>query len=103
MKEIYYAQSRQLGLKIACFRKLRGLMQEQLAGRIDRAPVFIGHMEAPNINKAVSLDTLFNIAQLRGCWMFQPTSIFIFCLTSRFAAGFSCGADADDKDFCRME
>ena len=44
-------------------RKLRGLTQEELAERIDRSPAFVGHVEAPNIKKAVSLDTLFAIAQ----------------------------------------
>ena len=54
----------QLGLKIAYYRKMRGLTQEQLAEKIDRTPAFIGHVEAPNINKAVSLDTLFEIAKV---------------------------------------
>ena len=62
MKLIYEPEYMQLGLKIAYYRKLRGLTQEQLAERIDRTPAFIGHVEAPNINKAVSLDTLFDIA-----------------------------------------
>lgn len=53
----------QVGLKIAYYRKLRGLTQEQLAEIIDRNPAFIGHVEAPNINRAVSLDTLFAIAK----------------------------------------
>ena len=51
-----------MGLRIAYYRKLRGLTQEQLAEQIDRTPAFIGHVEAPNIKKAVSLDTLFQIA-----------------------------------------
>ena len=63
MKPIYETQYLQLGLKIAYYRKLRGLTQEQLAERIDRTPAFIGHVEAPNISKAVSLDTLFDIAK----------------------------------------
>lgn len=62
MKEIYQNEYLQLGLKIAYYRKLRGLTQEQLAELIDKAPAFIGHVEAPNINKAISLDTLFDIA-----------------------------------------
>ena len=62
MKAIYEREYLQIGLKIAYFRKLRGLTQEQLAERIDRTPAFIGHVEAPNISKAVSLDTLFDIA-----------------------------------------
>lgn len=62
MKLIYSDEYLQLGLKIAYYRKLRGLTQEQLAERIDRTPAFIGHVEAPNISKAISLDTLFDIA-----------------------------------------
>ena len=62
MKPVYRAEYLQVGLKIAYYRKLRGLTQEQLAERIDRTPAFIGHVEAPNISKAVSLDTLFDIA-----------------------------------------
>lgn len=62
MKPVYNSEYLQLGLKIAYYRKLRGLTQEQLAERIDRTPAFIGHVEAPNVRKAVSLDTLFDIA-----------------------------------------
>ncbi len=64
MKAIYEREYLQVGLKIAYYRKLRGLTQEQLAERIDRTPAFIGHVEAPNISKAVSLDTLFDIASV---------------------------------------
>lgn len=62
MKAIYENEYLQLGLKIAYYRKLRGLTQEQLAEKVDRTPAFIGHVEAPNISKAISLDTLFDIA-----------------------------------------
>ena len=62
MKAIYESEYLQLGLKIAYYRKLRGLTQEELAEKIDRTPAFIGHVEAPNIQKAISLDTLFDIA-----------------------------------------
>ncbi len=64
MKAIYESEYRQLGLKIAYYRKLRGLTQEELAEKIDRTPAFIGHVEAPNVKKAVSLDTLFDIARV---------------------------------------
>lgn len=62
MKTIYESEYLQLGLKIAYYRKLRGLTQEQLAEKIERTSAFIGHVEAPNISKAISLDTLFDIA-----------------------------------------
>lgn len=50
------------GLKIAYYRKIRGLTQEELAERVGLTPAFVGHLEAPNIAKALSLDTLFDIA-----------------------------------------
>lgn len=62
MKEIYIEKYRQIGLKIAYYRKLRGLTQEELAEQVGLTPAFIGHLEAPNIPKALSLDTLFDIA-----------------------------------------
>lgn len=62
MKDTHIDKYRQLGLKIAYYRKLRGFTQEQLAEQIGLSTAFIGHVEAPNINKAVSLDTLFDIA-----------------------------------------
>ena len=62
MKPVYQSEYLQLGLKISYYRKLRGLTQEQLAEKINKTPAFIGHVEAPNISKAVSLDTLFDIA-----------------------------------------
>lgn len=63
MKEIYDDKYLQIGLKISYYRKLRGLTQEQLAEKVERTPAFIGHVEAPNVRKAVSLDTLFDIAE----------------------------------------
>lgn len=63
MNLLYESEYMQLGLKIAYYRKLRGITQEQLAERINRTPAFIGHVEAPNINKAISLDTLFEISK----------------------------------------
>lgn len=62
MKSIYAEKYRQIGLKIAYYRKLRGLTQEELAEQVGLTPAFIGHLEAPNISKALSLDSLFDIA-----------------------------------------
>ena len=70
----------QLGLKNAYYRKLRGLTQEQLTEKVGRTPAFIGHVEAPNIQKAISLDTLFSIADTLDVpaykfLMFDPTDL----------------------------
>ncbi len=64
MKEKYYEQYRRIGLKISYYRKLKGYTQEQLAEMIDKNLAFIGAVEAPNINRTVSLDTLFDIADV---------------------------------------
>lgn len=60
--EKYTGQYPQIGLKNAYYRKLRGLTQEELTERIGLTPAFIGHLEAPSIPKALSMDTLFDSA-----------------------------------------
>ncbi|MBQ9947653.1 MAG: helix-turn-helix transcriptional regulator [Oscillospiraceae bacterium] len=62
MKEQYYDLYRVIGLKISYYRKLKGLTQEQLAEKINKNTAFIGAVEAPNVNRTLSLDTLFDIA-----------------------------------------
>ena len=52
-----------IGLKISYYRKLKSLTQEQLAELLGGGVSFIGQIEAPNIYKAISLDTLFRIAK----------------------------------------
>ena len=64
MKAEYKTDYIKLGLKIAYYRKLKGMSQEQLAESIDKNAAFIGHVEAPNISKTISLDTLFDIAKV---------------------------------------
>lgn len=66
MKEQHTGKYLQIGLKIAYYRKLRNLTQEQLAEAVNLSPAYIGHLEAPNINKAISLDALFDIAEALG-------------------------------------
>lgn len=63
MNEQFKGEYLQLGLKIAYYRKMKGFTQEALAEKIDRSAAFIGHVEAPNIKKSVSLDTLFAISK----------------------------------------
>ena len=64
MKEQYLEQYRKIGLKISYYRKLKGMTQEQLAEEIDKSLAFLGAVEAPNIDRSVSLDTLFDIASV---------------------------------------
>lgn len=64
MKQEHREQYRKLGLKISYYRKLKGLTQEQLAEKLDKNLAFIGAVEAPNIDRTVSLDTLFDIAKV---------------------------------------
>lgn len=52
-----------LGLKISYYRKLRGLTQENLSEKIGKNISFLGQVEAPNLVRAISLDTLFDIAE----------------------------------------
>jgi len=52
-----------IGLKVAYYRKMRGMTQEQLAEAMNVDTSFIGQIEAPNIKKAISLDTLFKISK----------------------------------------
>lgn len=63
LKTEYGDLYQQIGLKISYYRKRRGLTQEQLAEKVGKSAAYIGHVEAPNIRKAVSLDTLFDIAK----------------------------------------
>ena len=74
MKEKYNEKYRRIGLKISYYRKLRGMTQEQLAEKIDKNLAFIGAVEAPNINRAASLDTLFDIAEALDI---EPYTLFV--------------------------
>ena len=62
MENDFTEEYRIIGLKIAYYRKLKGLTQEELAEKIHVATNFIGMIDAPNIYKPISLYTLFRIA-----------------------------------------
>lgn len=64
MKEEHFEKYRKMGLKINYYRRLKNLTQEQLAEQIDKSTSFIGAVEAPNVNRTLSLDTLFDIAEV---------------------------------------
>ncbi len=64
MKDIYKMEYIKLGLKISYYRKMCGMTQEELAEAIGKNASFIGQVEAPNMSVAISLDTLFDIANV---------------------------------------
>lgn len=53
-----------VGLRIAYFRKQKKWTQEQLAVKLGMQTSTIGAIEAPNMNKRISLNTLFKIAKV---------------------------------------
>ena len=53
---------KKLGLKIAYYRKVQGYTQETFAEIMVVSTSYIGAVEAPNMNKTISLTTLFKIA-----------------------------------------
>ena len=52
----------ELGYAIAYYRKRRGLSQERLAELVGISRQHMGAVEAPNMNRGISLELLFNIA-----------------------------------------
>ncbi|MDE5765022.1 MAG: helix-turn-helix transcriptional regulator [Ruminococcus sp.] len=63
MKKEHFEKYRKMGLKINYYRRLKNLTQEELAEMIDKSPSFLGAVEAPNVARTLSLDTLFDIAE----------------------------------------
>lgn len=53
-----------IGLNIAYYRKLRGMTQLQLAEAVNISRTHMSNIEAPNVPTSVSLDTLFEIADV---------------------------------------
>ncbi len=64
VKKEHIAQYRALGIKLSYYRRMRGMTQAELAEKIGKTTAFVGMVEAPNVNKAISLDTLFDIAKV---------------------------------------
>lgn len=63
MRDEFRAYYKMVGLKVAYYRKVKGLTQEQLAERMGVGTSFIGQIEAVNIDKSISLETLFRISK----------------------------------------
>ena len=57
-------ESRLLGLTIAYYRKLRGLTQAELAEATNLSRTHISNIEAPNGKTSISLNKLFDIADV---------------------------------------
>lgn len=57
---------KQLGLNIAYYRKLKGWTQEKLAEKAEISRTHLSNIEAPNATKSISLETLFEIANVLG-------------------------------------
>ena len=57
--EIY----KKIGLKIAQYRKERGLSQEEFANKVGISYSYLTQIEAPNVIKKMSLEVLFDIAE----------------------------------------
>lgn len=55
---------RLLGLTIAYYRKLRGLTQAELAEATNLSRTHISNIEAPNGKTSISLNNLFDIAEV---------------------------------------
>lgn len=55
---------RLLGLTIAYYRKLRGLTQAELAEATNLSHTHISNIEAPNGKTSISLNKLFDIAEV---------------------------------------
>jgi len=59
-----FAQNyKKIGLKTSYYRKVAGISQAELAQRMGVGTSFIGQIEAPNIAKPISMDTLFRLAK----------------------------------------
>ena len=71
MREDYRERFRILGLRIAYYRKMRSMTQEQFAEAIGRSVSFVSQIEANNAAevKGVSLETLFLMSEKLGISM----------------------------------
>lgn len=64
MKGEYTQQYKEIGLKIAYYRKLRGYSQMEFSEMIDVSRTHLSNIEAPNIPTSISLDLLFRISEM---------------------------------------
>ena len=76
MQESQYKQNLiKIGLKIAYYRKLRGITQEALAEACDLSAGYVSQLEAPGTAFCPSLKTLFKIAEVLDTTVSKLTDI----------------------------
>ncbi len=63
MKEDFQAEMRCIGMKIAGFRKLRNMTQEELADKLNISKSYLSHIESASANKSISLPMLIRVAR----------------------------------------
>ena len=64
-----------IGLKIAYYRKLQGMTQEELAEAVDISTGYTAQLEGANCFFCPSLKTLFKIAEVLGTTVSKLTDI----------------------------
>ena len=57
-------RNRKLGLKISYYRKLKGFTQEEFAEKLDISRSHISAIEAPKANRSVSVNKLYDMADV---------------------------------------
>ena len=57
-------QYKQLGLTISYYRKMHGMTQQQLAKECGLSRTHISNLEAPSMPTSISLEALFDIADI---------------------------------------
>jgi transcriptional regulator with XRE-family HTH domain len=80
MRGKHIAKYREIGRKVAFYRKLRNFSQESLSEKIDKSRSYISKIEAENSDMEFSLDILFDIAEalhIEVAAFFNPIDIEI--------------------------
>lgn len=66
MNQKYQLYYKQIGLNIAYYRKMNNLSQMALAEAVNLSRTHISNIEAPNMKTSISLESLFDIADVLG-------------------------------------
>ncbi len=63
MKEDFREEMRCIGMKIAGFRRLRNMTQEELAEKVNISKSYLSHIESASANKNISLPLLIRVSK----------------------------------------